>query len=78
MIRYRHFRSNVKSVLLSPSILFDGMVSIVNPLGELFLFHQRKTQDIEKTDEEAIASDWIAVGNDIRWAMETYEKEMLA
>jgi hypothetical protein len=35
----------------------------------------RKRLTLNQSDTEAIASDWKAVGDDIRWGISEYEKE---
>ena len=47
---------------------FRGMSAFFNP-------KQTHRRIIRQTDYEALASDWIAVGNDIRSAMVRYERE---
>jgi hypothetical protein len=70
-------KENVKmtrtSKLFSTPGFFRGMAATLDMGNTLMIYNRSKTS--EEADYKAIQSDWFAVGDDISFAMETWERE---
>lgn len=54
---------------------FKGMGSLLDLSPEPEIVRPDFSEILDKSDTEKLSNDWVNVGNDLRWALNAYEKE---